>query len=138
MDCMNCGSTHDVIDFYHGDDKLELCVECRGKLATGRLNKVGRPPLGVTKKISLTLSEDMWEWLDERSQGNRSKYLRSLILTSPESDWSNNACLGYTILGAKKLGYTDDQIKELVRAIHGEFDFKSVDEAKKTYEQSPY
>ncbi|KPH69852.1 hypothetical protein AFL42_16905 [Oceanobacillus caeni] len=57
---------------------------------------------------------------------------------SSESEWSNNACLGYAILGAKKLGYDDEQIEDLVRAIYREFDFKTVDEAKDTYNQSSY
>lgn len=32
-------------------------------------------------------------------------------------EWSNNACLGYAIMGAKKLGYSEEEIKKLVRAI---------------------
>jgi alkylhydroperoxidase/carboxymuconolactone decarboxylase family protein YurZ len=31
--------------------------------------------------------------------------------------WSNNACLGYVIEGAKALGYTDKHIEELVKAV---------------------
>lgn len=53
-------------------------------------------------------------------------------------NWSNNACLGYAILAAKQLGYTDDQIQKLVRAIHNQFDWKSVDEAKEIYNKSTY
>lgn len=53
-------------------------------------------------------------------------------------EWSNNACLGYAIMGAKKLGYSEEQIKELVRAIYGEFDWKTVEEAKEVYNKSPY
>lgn len=55
-----------------------------------------------------------------------------------ESEWSNNACLGYAILGAKNLGYDDEQIRQLVGAIYREFDFKTVDEAKNIYNQSDY
>lgn len=140
MECMNCGGTHDVIDFVAGNEKLILCVDCRVKLAKGQLGKVGRPSLGVTKKVSLTLPEEDWNWVDEQAKGNRSQLIRYLINQeqSSESRWSNNACLGYAILGAKKLGYNDEQIHELVRAIYGEFDWKSVDEAKDTYNQSSY
>lgn len=34
---------------------------------------VGRPSLGVTKKISVTLPEKIWEWLDQEAEGNRSR-----------------------------------------------------------------
>lgn len=139
---MNCGGTHDVTDFYSGEDYIILCVNCRQRLAMGKLNlnKVGRPSLGVTKKVSLTLSEDNWEWLDEKADGNRSKFLREIVTNAlgNESKWSNYACLGYAILGAKKLGYDDGQIHELVRAIYGEFDMKSVPEAEDIYRESDY
>ncbi len=103
----------------------------------------GRPSLGVTKKVSLTLPEETWEWFDaeaEKLVGSRSALLRYLISReqSPESRWSNNAALGYVILGAKKLGYTEEQTKKLVRAIYSEFDWKSVEEAKSIYNDSPY
>lgn len=140
MKCMNCGSTHDVIDFVAGDEKLLLCSDCRVKLVNGQLGKVGRPSLGVTKKVSLTLPEDEWDWFDEQAKGNRSQYLRHLVweAQSSENEWSNNACLGYAILGAKKLKYSENEIEKLIRAIYGEFNWKSVDEAKETYNKSPY
>lgn len=140
MICMNCGSNHDVIEFVAGTEKLILCAECRQKLVTGQLGKIGRPSLGITKKVSLTLPEDEWSWLDDQANGNRSQFLRHLIWEkqSPESEWSNGTCLGYAILGAKKLGYKDEQIHELVKAIYGEFDLKSVDEAKEIYNKSSY
>lgn len=140
MKCMNCGGTHDVTDFYQGEDYIILCVDCRQKLAMGQLGKVGRPSMGTTKKISLTLSDDDWNWFDENAKGNRSQFLRYLIgqEQSPEGRWSNNASLGYVILGAEKLGYSENQIQELVRAIYHEFDMKTVDEAKNKYNKSPY
>lgn len=141
MKCMNCNGTNDVAVFYRGDEQMTLCADCRYKLATGGLtstNKVGRPSLGVTKKVSLTLSEEDWERFDERAKGNRSHFLRDLVQESPENDWSNNACLGYAILGAKKLGYDDEKIRQLVRAIYAEFDRKSVEQAKDTYVNSDY
>jgi hypothetical protein len=140
MKCMNCGGTHDVIDFYVGEEKMILCADCRHKLLSSKSKKAGRPSLGITKKVSLTLSEDDWEWIDEQAEGNRSQLLRYLINQeqSPEGRWSNNACLGYAILGAEKIGYSEGQIQQLVRAIYGEFDMKSVDEAKDTYNKSSF
>jgi hypothetical protein len=137
---MNCGGTHDVVDFYQGDDYIILCGNCRQKLAMGQLGKVGRPSMGVTKKVSLTLSESDWEWFDEKAKGNRSQFMRYLIgeEQSPEGRWSNQACLGYAIAGAKKLGYDDEKIHELIRAIYGEFDMKSVLDAENIYRESDF
>ncbi|MBE0341804.1 hypothetical protein E4V51_12170 [Paenibacillus sp. 28ISP30-2] len=53
-------------------------------------------------------------------------------------EWNNNACLGYAILGAKKLNYTEDDTKKLTRSIYNEFDFKSVEEARRVYNNSSY
>lgn len=58
--------------------------------------------------------------------------------TFAEEMWSNNACLGYAILGAKQLGYKEAQIRELVLAVYGQFDWHSVEEAKNCYNESPY
>ncbi|KGX85200.1 hypothetical protein [Pontibacillus litoralis] len=138
MKCMNCGSTNDVIDFVARKEKLFLCVNCRGKLANGQLGKIGRPSLGVTKKVSLTLSEEGWKRLDELAKGNRSQYLRHLVLEAQSEDWSNDACLGYAMLGMENMGYSERQIQELLRAIKSEFDWKSVEEAKCAYKDSSY
>lgn len=157
MHCMNCGSDNDVSEFYaplkptdfgvEAGEKIILCADCRFKLLASPLQRrnqgarqPGRPSLGITQKISLTLSEEDWAWLDEQAKGNRSQLLRYLIgqEQSPEGRWSNNACLGYAILGAKKLGYDEEQIGKLIKAIYSEFDWKSVDQAKEVYNGSPY
>lgn len=52
--------------------------------------------------------------------------------------WSNNACLGYVILGAKAAGLKDAQTQKIVRSVYRQFDEVSVEEAKRAYEQSPY
>lgn len=138
MECQKCGSKNDVVDFYIFEEKHALCGNCRLKFISNQGS--GSPSLGITKKVSLTLDKDDWDWLDNEAKGNRSQYLRRLILKeqSPESEWSNNAALGYAVLGAKKLGYSEEEIQKLVRAIYSQFDFKSVDEAKEVYNNSPY
>lgn len=145
MVCENCSGTNDVINFNIGEQEHVLCLDCRASILGGAPRNVGarqpgRPSLGVTKKVSLTLPEESWEWVDEQAGGNRSELFRYLIgrEQSPEREWSNNACLGYAILGAEKLGYSEAQTKELVRAIYSIFDFKAVDEAKEVYNKSPY
>lgn len=66
----------------------------------------------------------------------------SFIAGTKETDgyglWNNNACLGYAMLGAKRLGYTNKQVKDLLRAINSEFDFKTVGEAAQAYCNSSY
>jgi len=145
MNCMNCGSNQDVIDFYRGEDKIVLCAGCRYKFTSGQKvlaagKQIGRPSLGVTKKVSLTLPTEVWERFDDKAKGNRSEYLRKLIVRDmwSQGDWSNNACLGYAILGAKELGYSDEEIKKLVRAINRAFNHKTIEEARQEYENSPY
>ncbi|MBD3922978.1 hypothetical protein H8B09_30080 [Paenibacillus sp. PR3] len=104
------------------------------------MKQIGRPSLGVTKKVSLTLPEALWEHFDGEANGNRSEYLRKLLERDQwsQSDWSNNAAQGYAIFAAKELGYSDEQISKLVRAMYRAFDFKTIDEAKAAYNESPY
>ncbi|WP_164716467.1 ribbon-helix-helix domain-containing protein [Paenibacillus whitsoniae] len=153
--CQECNSNKDVISFYRGDDQLTLCLDCRsipsgavafttgvrpsgatrGKQKTTRPN--GRPSMGITKKVSLTLPDETWKWLDEQAGENRSALIRSMINRerSAEREWSNNATLGYAIMGAERLGYDKEQMKMLVRAIYCEFDLKSVEQAKNAYNE---
>ena len=78
--------------------KVAVCLDCR----VNEQKEVGRPPIGITKKISLTLPEEEWSWFEEQAKGNKSKFLRQLLWEkqSAESEWDNHACLGYVILGA--------------------------------------
>lgn len=45
--------------------------------STGR--RVGRPSLGITKKVSMTLSGEMWAWLESQATGNQSNMFRGLL-----------------------------------------------------------
>ena len=138
MICQNCSSKNDVMDFYIGEDKHVLCVDCRVKLVTNQ--ESGRPSLSITKKVSLTLPEEEWNWLDKEANGKHSQYLRQLVweAQSSEYEWSNNACLGYAILGLEKLKYPPKEIEKIVRALYVEFDMKTLDEAKEKYNTSSY
>lgn len=139
LDCERCGGNHDVTIFHVNDEPKAFCQNCRVEVFAKK-NPVGRPPVGITKKISLTLPELEWEWFDKQADGNRSQFVRRLVWErqSPENEWSNYACLGYAIAGAEKMGMNNEQIKELVRSIYGEFDWKSVPEAEKVYRESDY
>lgn len=144
MNCMNCGSSNDVIDLIVKGEKLVLCADCRYKLANEQkvvtVARFVKTSLNVTKEVSLTLPAAVWEHLDRESDGNSSEYLRKLIDRDmwSQGDWSNNAALGYVILAAKELGYPEEQISKLVRTMYRTFDYKTIDEAKAAYEQSPY
>ena len=139
LDCERCGGNNDVTIFHVNDEPKAFCQNCRVDLFA-RKNPVGRPSVGITKKVSLTLPENEWTWFEEKANGNRSQFLRHLVweAQSPENEWNNYACLGYAIAGAKKLGYDEEKIQELVRAIYGEFDWKSVPVAEKIYTESDY
>lgn len=52
--------------------------------------------------------------------------------------WSNNACLGYIVAALERKGWSEEEIKEVVRAVYTEFDFKTIDEARNIYNKSPY
>ncbi len=47
--------------------------------------------------------------------------------------WSNESCLGYVKLAAINMGYSKEQIAELLRAVENVFSNYSVEEAKKQY-----
>lgn len=66
------------------EETRTFCDECYGKDAPPE-SKRGRPSLGKTTKISLTISEGEWGKLDKKANGNRSKYIRELVLKDLES-----------------------------------------------------
>lgn len=45
------------------------------------INQKGHSP-SITKNISLTLTEDQWRWIDEKSNNNSSKFLREIIINA--------------------------------------------------------
>lgn len=139
LDCERCGGDHDVTIFHVADEPKAFCLNCRVEVFAKK-NPVGRPSVGVTKKVSLTLPEEEWNWLDEKAEGNRSKFLREIVWNAlgNESEWDNYACLGYAIKGLEELSYSSEEIKNIVRAIYSQFDMTSVPEANKIYRESDY
>ena len=139
LDCERCGGDGDVTIIHIDGDPKAYCRNCRFEMFAPK-KPVGRPSVGVTKKVSLTLSEENWDWLDEKAEGNRSKFLREIVWNAlgNESEWDNYACLGYAILGAQKASMNDAEIKKLVRSIYGEFDLVGVDKANEIYRESDY
>ncbi|WP_063870644.1 MULTISPECIES: hypothetical protein [Paenibacillus] len=81
------------------------------------------------------MSKKLWAHLDVKAYTNRSEYLRTLVNRdmTTEGQWGNEACLGYAMLAARRLGYSPEQIELLVKSIYHEFDVTSVAEARKEY-----
>ncbi|WP_028595405.1 hypothetical protein [Paenibacillus assamensis] len=79
--CQRCSGKNDVTEFNIGDEKHRLCIDCRSKFLIKA--EMGRPPIGITRKISLTLAQEDWDWLDK---GNRSKTIRTLVHNERLSD----------------------------------------------------
>lgn len=82
--CERCNGSDDVAMIYVNDIPKTYCSKCRTELFV-RKKPVGRPAVGITKKVSLTLPEDEWTQLDKRAQGNRSSYLRQLVRNDLQS-----------------------------------------------------
>lgn len=137
--CERCSSENDVSIIHINDEPKAFCQNCRVQVIAKK-NPVGRPAIGITKKVSLTLEEKEWEWLDEKADGNRSAFIREVVWQAlgNEAEWSNNACLGYVIKGLESLNYGEEEIKKIVRAVAGTFDMTSIPEAEKIYINSPY
>lgn len=73
-------------DFYLDGDTLILYFVNEGLNYRPRIvfevKKVGRPSLGTTKKVSLTLPDEIWEMLDARNKElgvSQSQSLRMMI-----------------------------------------------------------
>lgn len=85
--CERCGSSIDVALIYVNDVPMTYCRICRGALFTKK-KSVGRPSTGITKKVSLTLTEDDWTALEEKAKGNRSLFLRQTIVKALDNEES--------------------------------------------------
>lgn len=73
--CKKCGKTLDLENriYEKAYKNHELCLSCRPAM--------GRPPLGVTKKVSITLPEEVWKEIEEeKGEAAMSAFLRQTIL----------------------------------------------------------
>jgi hypothetical protein len=53
-------------------------------------------------------------------------------------EWSNNACLGYAILAAKRMKLDEKETQRFINSVKAQFDEISVEEAADVYCNSPY
>ncbi|HLT64845.1 MAG TPA: hypothetical protein VKZ80_00660 [Flavobacterium sp.] len=73
-------TTKDYLEFNNqvrSEDPVEYVVSNRG----GRREGAGRPSLGTTRKVSITLPDEIWEQLeDAKSDKSMSAFLREIII----------------------------------------------------------
>ncbi|MEA0564769.1 hypothetical protein [Lysinibacillus irui] len=77
--CERCDSSINVTIIYVDEIPVTYCKACKVSLFSKK-RPVGRPSIGITKKVSLTLTKDDWEQFDVQAKNNRSLFLRKLIV----------------------------------------------------------
>lgn len=85
VSCERCGSSFNVTIIYVDEVPVTYCKTCKTALFSKK-RSVGRPSIGITKKVSLTLTKDDWEQFDIRAKGNRSLFLRKMIVKALDED----------------------------------------------------
>lgn len=78
VSCQRCGSSFNVTIIYVDEVPMTYCKPCKIALFSKK-RSVGRPSIGITKKVSLTLTKDDWEQFDAKAKNNRSLFLRKII-----------------------------------------------------------
>lgn len=84
--CENCSKHLEVNDRVY--DKAykghNFCLDCRASHG-GKRDGAGRPSLGKTKKVSITLPDEVWERIDDsKKEQSMSAFLRELIMENYE------------------------------------------------------
>ena len=83
--CERCGSSFYVTIIYVDEVPMTYCKPCKMALFSKK-RSVGRPSIGITKKVSLTLTKDDWEQFDAKAKNNRSLFLRKIISKALNED----------------------------------------------------
>jgi hypothetical protein len=66
----------------------DTCLDCRPKHG-GYREGAGRPSLGVTKKVSITLPDNVWDEIEhEKGELTMSAFLRGLVLNRSKGEES--------------------------------------------------
>ena len=65
--CERCSGENDVAIIHVNDEPKAFCVNCRVEVFAKK-KPVGRPSIGVTKKVSVTLDQSDWDWLDDEEE----------------------------------------------------------------------
>ncbi|MGE7133376.1 hypothetical protein [Lysinibacillus xylanilyticus] len=79
--CEHCDSSINLTIIYVDEIPVTYCKTCKVSLFSKK-RSVGRPSIGITKKVSLTLTKDDWEQFDAKAKHNRSFFLRKIIVKS--------------------------------------------------------
>lgn len=97
--CDKCGKEIKSNEIYHhpsGVHRDDFCKECYEKITGpsgrgGAREGAGRPSQGETKKVSITLTEELWDYVEMRGDkyaqyGSKSAFIRYLIEKNHE-EW---------------------------------------------------
>ena len=82
FECKSCRKVLDLEDKIYEKAYKEqgICLDCRSKNHGGSRKGSGRPSLGTTKKVSITLPDEVWEQLNEaKGEESMSSFLRRII-----------------------------------------------------------
>lgn len=83
--CERCDSENDVAIIHVNGEPKAFCINCRVEVFAKK-KPVGRPAIGITKKVSVTMDQHDWDLLDEKSKGNRSAFIRDVLCKSLAND----------------------------------------------------
>jgi len=83
--CERCNSENDVAIIHVNDEPKAFCINCRVEVFAKK-KSVGRPTIGITKKVSVTLDQSHWDLLDEKAEGNRSAFIRKVLCNSLDNE----------------------------------------------------
>lgn len=76
--------------------------------------------------------------LDDVEQLLKRAYTAGAESAGNSQAWSNQAAFGYAIAAGERAGFSESDIQRLVRAMHNQFDMKTLEEAAAYYRRSPY
>ncbi|MED4462063.1 hypothetical protein [Metabacillus fastidiosus] len=80
--CEKCGKVLDLEDkiYQKAYKDHEFCLSCRPGHG-GFREGAGRPAIGITKKVSITLPTDTWERIEkEKGKSSMSAFLRDILV----------------------------------------------------------
>lgn len=89
------------------------------------------------KHLPLSLATANIKLLDELEQHLIQAYEAGISQIEGQA-WSNQSAMGYAIMAADQIGWSDEQIHQLVKALHNRFDAVSLEQAAEHYRKSPY
>ena len=98
----------------------------------GVLLRYAADPVSV-KRVAAALN-----YHPQQLQEDMESVYQCQCLDTITEQWSNAACMGYAIEAMESIGLTEEQIQTIVDKMLVLMDFKTLEEAAKIYNRSPY